>query len=351
MNRNTPLGLWIQISSLFFFLAGIYSDLLLIRLFLVLANIFLLINGCLGSPLWPSLVNENSIQLDAIIWSALNIFVHLSSLIRLLLDERPVRLSDDEEALWRMFYRCGGLSKKIYQNTILSHFNVVQYKPGEELPTSTHFHILYRGTVQLNILERGELRGISKGHSGQAFDFKDMELLYDATPFESGIIKVKALTHVTLFQFSKSSIRSIAHTSKSIWQTLMIENLTRVVAKFIDPKLANAVLDDDYRHPFFLPLEKWEEPGKLSAGSGRALQSPFQHILATIHQSWALPWPFGQHPIGIRQMQLPEPPQCESFESFYEVVRTDSSQGSFRSHAEIKEIDEELGRTTGKEFK
>jgi hypothetical protein len=126
MQHNTPLSLWIQIGNLFFLISGIYSDLLLIRFALVLAYVFLLANALLGSPLWPDLDNQGRIQVDAIFWAILNLYVHMSSLIRLVLDERTVSFQDDaEEALWRMFYRCGGLSKRIYQAKVLSHMEIV----------------------------------------------------------------------------------------------------------------------------------------------------------------------------------------------------------------------------------
>jgi len=198
-----------------------------------------------------------------------------------------------------MFYRCGGLSKKIYQVTILPNMKVVQYNPGDELPTDTHFHILYQGTIELSVFEEGKLQGTYKGHSGKAFDFKDMELLYDPTPFKNDVIQVKALTHVKLFQFSKESIRDIAHLRKSIWQTLMIENLTRIVVKQYDHRLATAILDPEYWHPFFLPLEEWEEPERHQAGSARALQNVIEHILASMHHSWSPPWPLQKYPISI----------------------------------------------------
>jgi len=66
----------------------------------VLAYLTLWLNGLLRAPLWPDLNNKGKIQLDAIIWACLNMYAHFSSLLRLLLDERAVHLTDDDEALW-----------------------------------------------------------------------------------------------------------------------------------------------------------------------------------------------------------------------------------------------------------
>jgi hypothetical protein len=179
------------------------------------------------------------------------------------------------------------------------------------------FYILYKGTVELSIYKHGTVKYRHKCHSGKAFDLKDMGLLYDPTPFQDDIVQAVAVTRTVLFQFTKDGVRTMARLHKTIWQTLMIENLTSIVVKQNDENLANAILSAEYRHPIFLPLQPWEEPDRFRAGSGRALQSFLPHVLSTLRHSWSPPWPFRDCDVGIRQMKLPPPPQGDSFQSFY----------------------------------
>ncbi len=90
MEIKHPFSLWIQISSLSFFMAGNFSDLLCIRLCLSSAYVFLFLNSIFGAPLWPLLINPGQFQLDGVIWAILNLYLHLTTVFRLLRDEWPV---------------------------------------------------------------------------------------------------------------------------------------------------------------------------------------------------------------------------------------------------------------------
>ena len=143
INIKHPNSLWVQLSSLSFCAAGNFSDLLIIRLCLSTAYLFLLINCSLGSPLWPSFHIPNTIQLDGMIWAVINLYVHISTVTRLLNDERPVYLSIDQQALWRMFYRTGGLSQKLYQSCIGKYCTTVSAQHNDILNTIDYFYIIY----------------------------------------------------------------------------------------------------------------------------------------------------------------------------------------------------------------
>lgn len=341
-SKNTPLGIWIQIANLFFLLSGVYSDLLLIRAFLVVAYGLLLLNGFLGSPLWPDFVFRDHIQLDTILWSLIGLHVHATSLIRLILDERPVLdLTDDEEALWRMFYRCGGLSKKIFHDKILPNVQVVDVKAGSIIPTNKYFYILYKGSIRVTVTSGTPGCPCTVREyidtSGQVFDLKDMDLLHDRTPFEGDKIEVMSLTDIKVFQFTKDNIRTIVHTHKSIWQTILIENLIRFVAKEKEchQGLGKTIMDSNYCHPQFLPLEDWEQPNQYEAGSGMVLinfDTFIRHIGRTMYQSLSVPWPIRcSQAIGIRQTQLPVPKQSNTalkslYTSLYDAVQQKQQQ-------------------------
>lgn len=54
--------------SFCFFLSGMFGDLLLIRLCLVGAYVWLLIAAAVGYPIWPDTLNAGWISLDGIVW-------------------------------------------------------------------------------------------------------------------------------------------------------------------------------------------------------------------------------------------------------------------------------------------
>lgn len=54
--------------SFFFLLAGLFGDLLLIRLSLFMAYVWLMVAAGVGYPVWPSTANLGWISLDGIIW-------------------------------------------------------------------------------------------------------------------------------------------------------------------------------------------------------------------------------------------------------------------------------------------
>lgn len=107
-----PGGPLAQLSNVSFFLAAVFGDLLLLRFFLSMAYVFLFISALLGQPRWPSVASTDAAFLDTIIWSALSGALHIVALVRLILDERRITFkTDDEEQLWRFFYRRSGMGR------------------------------------------------------------------------------------------------------------------------------------------------------------------------------------------------------------------------------------------------
>ena len=107
-----PAGIFSQISNASFFFAALFGDILLVRLFLSLAYIFLLVAALLGQPRWPGVDSTGIIFLDTAIWSIVSGALHTIALVRLLLDERRITFkNEDEEQLWRFFYRRSGMGR------------------------------------------------------------------------------------------------------------------------------------------------------------------------------------------------------------------------------------------------
>jgi hypothetical protein len=112
MNTYLPAGPLGQVSAASFFFAAVFGDVLLIRFFLSLANIFFFASAFLGQPRWPSVEYTGGIFLDSVIWSGLSGMLHILALIRLLADERPIKFrNEEEEQLWRFFYRRSGMGR------------------------------------------------------------------------------------------------------------------------------------------------------------------------------------------------------------------------------------------------
>ena len=107
-----PGSVWSFLSGISFTLASLFSDILLIRVFLLLAYVFLLVTGGLGMPSWPGVSSNGQIGLETIVFSSINIVTHFAAIVRLLYDERKITFDGDlEECLWRFLYRRGGFER------------------------------------------------------------------------------------------------------------------------------------------------------------------------------------------------------------------------------------------------
>jgi hypothetical protein len=167
-----PLSIWVQLANVFFALAGIYGDLFVIRFLLFVAYFFLFLQAALGGPLWGSLINNGKVAVDGLVWSIIGMYIHGSSMVCLILDERKVDLTEDEDVLWRMFYRTGGLSALLFKKIVASHLEVVEFEANVDVPVDNYFYILYKGRVQLRIWEDEKVITERICQSGEMFDFK-----------------------------------------------------------------------------------------------------------------------------------------------------------------------------------
>ena len=107
-----PGSVFSFLSGVSFTVASLFSDILLIRLSLLCAYVFLLVTGALGIPSWPGVSSDGAIGLEAIVFSSINIVTHGIAIIRLIYDERNIRFGDErEEQMWRFLYRRGGFER------------------------------------------------------------------------------------------------------------------------------------------------------------------------------------------------------------------------------------------------
>lgn len=316
-----PFSVWVQISSFSFFLAGNFSDLLIVRLCLSSAYVFLFINSILGSPFWPAWHNNSrQIQLDGVCWAVINLYVHVSTVVRLLLDERSVpELSDEKLALWHLFYRTGGISQILFQDTVAKHCIVVTHKQGDQLDTEKYFYIIYSGAVQLTLkkvqestaenCEENLVLSSRKAHSGQLFDIHALGLLHEYEAMDRHILHaiVCSSKGASFFCFPRHKMAQIVQhpAVRLLWKELLMENLIQIVRRHFVKSIGGGMgYSDDYVSPLFSPLDDTEKPHPLRAGSGFALQKPFRHVISSMKWSFAPPWPLAGPPMGLRHSQL-----------------------------------------------
>lgn len=288
---------------------------MVIRFFLVLAYASLLINGIVGSPLWPDLVgSDGTLALDTVIWAGMSLYVHGCSLWCLLSDERAVPMSEDEAALWRMLYRTGGLSQKLFHSIVARYLKVVEFKPGESIPTNDDFYIIYRGQVKLEVFDDVSHKYNRIMVSGEMFDLNFLGLFSDKTVFQRTAIKCKSITKTSLFRIHKDDMQTIAKNglAKGIFQSLLINQMSFIVESYAERKPLSQAAEEKHDY-IFEPLQPWEEPDSVVAGSGRALNKGFAHFVYYLRKSFSPPLPFAGHPTGIRQTQLAPAPQKASY--------------------------------------
>ena len=109
-------GVWNWASNVFLLMAGLFSDVLLIKLCLCWGFTFLFIHGVTGLPGATDgfAVDDRPrmIFVEMLVFSALNLFIHGFGCFGLLYDERQIGLrNEEEERMWRFFLRRSGMER------------------------------------------------------------------------------------------------------------------------------------------------------------------------------------------------------------------------------------------------
>ena len=149
---KSPGGIFSFLSGICFTAASLFSDILLIRVCLLFAYIFLLVTGALGNPVWPGVVSDGHIGLETIVFAVINIVTHSIAIARLLYDERSIQFHGvDEERLWRFLYRRGGF-ERLEARQVLDHGSFRHVCKGEyvltEEESSAKICILIEGKAE-----------------------------------------------------------------------------------------------------------------------------------------------------------------------------------------------------------
>jgi hypothetical protein len=206
-----------QLASFFFLWAAIFNDILLIRFVLIMGNAFLLVNGSLGLPRWPEVINLPPPAIDTIVWSGLAFVLHAYAFVCLLVDEKAVRRfpEDNAESLYQLFRRRSGISRRDFL-PILNQVKWIQIPAaGTVIPTDKDFHLIVEGVVVANII------GLRRRDEAKVHDQKVVARLHSGNCFE--------MRHANVFKipvgFLNSSFQAIADTDNVVLCAWPIEAL------------------------------------------------------------------------------------------------------------------------------
>lgn len=105
---------------------------------------------------------------------------HLNAFLQLVWDERPIKFaSDDEEQLWRLFLRRGGMGR-LEMKQALKHGRWVRVHAGEVFARGAearlHFYVVVEGRVSVMSVYRGRQPEPKTLWSGTCFDMGERML-------------------------------------------------------------------------------------------------------------------------------------------------------------------------------
>lgn len=217
MSVFLPIGPAGQLANASFLVAALVSDVLLIRLFLCLAYLWLLISASLGLPKWPSMEPTGGLAADTLTWACLCLFFHGFSLTRLLWDERRIRFqTEDEEQLWRFFYRRSGMGRLEFKQ-VLKYGSWLRVQAGKPIMAAheahLRFYVLVEGLASLQHAYHGVQEPPRLQYSGCCFDQNLLNLFGIYIHFEKNeahLLSVEATTDCLLYCWSAEDLTAMA---------------------------------------------------------------------------------------------------------------------------------------------
>ena len=238
------LPVCVQIASFFFFGAALFGDLLLIRLWLSAAFVFLLLESCVV------FYRTDVVLLDAFGWALVTGSFHFVAAYRLLREaygnrrdeKRDETLGVDDAALERFLRRRTGASRKDMVR-LRRCGEWVSYGPGDGIcdtdGSREFFHVIVEGLVRI------EWRNENSRHpngtmiaSGDAFDLRVLNLAGVFVGFPNDSFAATATTNARLFRIPVSSLVSLVESHgqfHAFLRVLALDQLARAYAKASAP--------------------------------------------------------------------------------------------------------------------
>lgn len=343
-----PGSVFSQLTNFFFLASGLFNDLLVIRLCLTFAYGFLLISGAMGLPGWGESLWTGRMSLDIVVWSILNlVVVHGSGVIRMYYDERHIDLdTEEQEMLWRFFYRHSGLSKAQFQALMLTHLQLKTFREGDILPIVDHFYIILDGMVAFDVIHEETPHKTHKIRlaSGDMFpllhiykNYMPRKSLFHRSAMKNAIVE-SPTSRVFSIPLERLEDMAVHPHARDAWTAMLIASLAEIAERQYTNRrfrgsndhpngdgvvvaasrtahrltlgksfhgCSSSTTGEDAHHPLFGPLSPSEEPDPLLAGSGGGLSRPLGHAIRYLALSVYIPWPWGHWPVGLRHSLRP----------------------------------------------
>lgn len=309
-----PSALWGQSANVSFFLAALFSDVLLIRIFLAFGFIFLLANALAMYPSAPDVYfntsfPEYTVFLDSIIWCLITVPFHFFAIYRHLKDEMPVDLDEDDELLWRFFYRRSGMPRLEFRE-VRRRASQVSFKAGDTIVVSSdslsYLHLLVEGCVEFVVDYNGVPGEPRVLRSGSLFDLEIANIFGVSIGFENEGFEAVAKTDCVLLRWSFEAVDEMANrcapSVASYWRNMILYtvatelNHTHTGQSHVFVGASGHAEGARYENgersrDFTEPLLEWEQPPKTTC------KTIFSLLRNSIN-----PFP----PPGLRHTALPQ---------------------------------------------
>ncbi|KAL6761627.1 hypothetical protein V8C86DRAFT_2533008 [Haematococcus lacustris] len=228
-------GSWGTIANIFFTLAAIFSDILLIRAALVLAYIFLIISASLGLPSlphWGAVGGDWALlPWGMLMWSCIDGALHLIALTKLLWEERRIRLQGDVEQLWRCLYRRSGMGRLEFLE-VLRRGQWTRFQAGQTIYLKGFSEICLNMVVDgvVEVALQSDKHRFFNLYSGEMFDFRLFNLFGIYIGFDvdgGGLYQVNAKTDCLLYTWSAAAVSDMACNVSPVvagfWRNLVLQ--------------------------------------------------------------------------------------------------------------------------------
>jgi len=181
-----------------------------------MAYIWLLAQAVCGYPAWPNYEYTGKIGVDTIVWSCVGILLHAAAMVRLFLDERPIRFhGDDDKQMNAFLLRRGGM-QPLEVNEVLKKGTWRRYTAGEvilnKVDSIYKAILLVEGKAYYHRIKNGERIGGGKMYSGMFFDIGLLNVCGVYIGFEKNGTAFESIaeTDCLVFEFTIDALNDLA---------------------------------------------------------------------------------------------------------------------------------------------
>ena len=170
-------GVWGWLFNFSLFFAGMFSDLLLVKVCLTGGFFFMLVHAITGLPSasdGAAAPLPRVLPMDMIVFSSINLLVHGLGAYRLIRDERHITLrNEEEERTWRFFYRRSGMERLEFRE-VVRRGTFRSFRKGEKIYRADqplqYLCLLIEGVVEIRATYNNDEPFTRRLVSGAFFD-------------------------------------------------------------------------------------------------------------------------------------------------------------------------------------